>query len=129
MSKKSVKFAKAQRPSGASTSAEHPSTAKEQGYKSKGKGPSTGTIMGASLLAVGAGVLIALTRRSWPIKQAQEAATGLFKGKSQDNKDQGQGQAVKGVDPDLSAEVANATQSSPQNEGNFTDEGATGNND
>jgi hypothetical protein len=114
MSKKTVKLAKAQRPSGASTSAEHP---KPQAQKSKG--PSKGTLIGASLLALGAGLLITLTRNSWPIKAAQRAATG----------EGAQGSGTRGIDPDLNAEVASATTSNPQTEGNFTDEGATGNND
>ncbi|GAB2967459.1 hypothetical protein GCM10027048_42710 [Hymenobacter coalescens] len=109
MSKKTTKLAKAQRTSGATTSAEHP----DPQARKKRQGPSTGTIVGASLLALGAGVLIALTRRSWPIKEAQRAATGQ----------------PQPVDTALNAEVAGATQSSPKSANSFTDEGATGNND
>ncbi|RAK62903.1 hypothetical protein [Hymenobacter edaphi] len=64
MSKK-VKFARAQRPAGASTSAEHGDAS-----KSKRKGVSKNTLIGASLLAAGAGALYVLGRRNWPaIKQ------------------------------------------------------------
>ncbi|MCC3160801.1 hypothetical protein LJ737_26425 [Hymenobacter sp. 15J16-1T3B] len=65
---KKVKFARAQRPKGASTSAEHPGTDRQQGTKRKGA--STKTIIGASLIAAGAGALYVLGRRNWPaIKQ------------------------------------------------------------
>ena len=83
-----------------------------------GKGANTRTIIGASLLALGAGVLFAVTRSGWSLSKVREAASGLS-----------EGSGSQGTDPDLNAEVASATQSSPQNEGNFTDEGATGNND
>lgn len=182
MSKK-AKFVRAQRPSGASTSAEHPSTAQQQGKKGQRKGASTSTIVGASLLAAGLGALAYLGRRNWPAikqqagklkdqagqatagwqEQAGRVATDLKEqagqvvadlkeqaGKLTANQQGGQqpeqqeqpeqkskgGKAAGGSkggqatgDAGLNEEVASATESSPGNEGKFTDEGATGNND
>ncbi|GAB3839719.1 hypothetical protein [Hymenobacter jeollabukensis] len=63
---KKLKFAKAQRTAGASTSAEHGDAS-----KSKRKGVSKKTIIGASLLAAGAGALYVLGRRNWPAIKEQ----------------------------------------------------------
>ena len=90
---KKLKFVKAQHPAGAATSAEHDSKPSRKGISKK-------VLIGAGLLAVGAGALAVLGRRNWPaikkkageLKDQAEQATADFKEqagkKASDLKDQ-----------------------------------------
>lgn len=116
----------------------------------------TVTWVSASLAVLAAGTLLSYSQKSWPFKGrkqqgaqgggAQDATntpatstTGSQPTDSDKNSKAGSsrksgGASAKGgttpkVDVALNNEVASATQSSPGTENNFTDEGATGNND
>lgn len=113
----------------------------------------TVTWVGASLAVLAAGTLFSYRQKSWPFKGRKqqgaqggaEAATGTTAattasqpsdsgktGKAGGSRKAG-GSSAKSAAPEvdvaLDNEVASATQSGPGTEKNFTDEGATGNND
>lgn len=77
---KKLKFVKAQHPAGAATSAEHVSQPSRKGISKK-------VLIGAGLLAVGAGALAVLGRRNWPaikkkageLKDQADQATADFR--------------------------------------------------
>ncbi|TGD79868.1 hypothetical protein [Hymenobacter wooponensis] len=98
-------------------------------YKKKKR--NTNTWVGASLAVLAAGAVLSYTQKTWPFNMSNKPAgdqSGSNNSKNTSGQ-AGQGGAQPQVDVELTNEVAEATQSSPSTEGDFTNEGATGNND
>jgi len=91
--------------------------------KSIKKKPNTAAIVGASLAAVAAGAYYSYSKGSWPFsgKKTGQQDKGGYTGNGKS--------AADNVDVALTNEVAEATLHNPNNAGDFTDDGATGNAD
>ncbi|HEX8350391.1 MAG TPA: hypothetical protein VF598_10555 [Hymenobacter sp.] len=84
-----------------------------------------GILVGASVAALAAGGIFLLTRNGW-LPGIIEKSSKPTADTSADNTDAG---ATNEVDAALNDEVAGNITSNPSTEKEFTDEGATGNND
>ncbi|MCC2546767.1 hypothetical protein LJY25_09960 [Hymenobacter sp. BT175] len=100
--------------------------------KSK-SGNTTKILVGASLAVLGGAAVLSYRKKSWPFQGGNEGGNGrtTTPAKSPASADKGRPGTKGGpkVDVALTNEVAESTQSTPKSEKNFTDEGATGNND
>jgi hypothetical protein len=95
------------------------------------KKSNTSTWVGASVAVLAAGAVLSYTQKTWPFNMSNKQ-TGGQQGSNESENKAGQTEkagAAQHVDVALTNEVAEATQSSPSTENDFTDEGATGNND
>ena len=94
--------------------------------KTNKKNPNTATIVGASLAAVAAGAYsyYSYSKGSWPFG-GKKASTKKTEGDKVGNGKS----AADNVDVALTNEVAESTLHNPNNAGDFTDDGATGNAD
>ncbi|MCB2377529.1 hypothetical protein LGH70_08045 [Hymenobacter sp. BT635] len=87
------------------------------------KKKSNATLIGASIAAVAAGAAyLSYSQGSWPFK-------GRGAGSTPGAKLSSSGQGTAKVDVALTNEVASYTEHNPNNAGDFTDDGATGNAD
>ncbi|SNC59502.1 hypothetical protein SAMN06265337_0066 [Hymenobacter gelipurpurascens] len=93
----------------------------------RNKKNNTKTWVGASLAVLAAGTALTYSRKLWPF--AAKASQNDSGAANSNTRKGGKPGAAAKVDVALTNEVAEATQSSPKTEQNFTDEGATGNND
>lgn len=87
-------------------------------------------LIGASLAGLAAAVYISHSQGSWPFasKQGEEGDSDTSSQKDQQNASSAAGKGAD-VDVALTNEVASYTEHNPNNAGDFTDDGATGNAD
>ncbi|GGG47512.1 hypothetical protein [Hymenobacter glacieicola] len=89
-------------------------------------------LIGASLAALAAGVYLSYTQGTWPFasQPTGESADSDASGAAADKQAAPQAAgAAANVDVALTNEVASYTEHNPNNAGDFTDDGATGNAD
>ena len=105
------------------------STAKTSNTKKNNKKkPNTVAIVSASVAAIAAGAYYTYSKGSWPFggKKTGASSAGKKAGSAQPGAPKG---AAADVDVALTNEVAESTLHNPNNAGDFTDDGATGNAD